>query len=93
VTSTSWSGRTAGSARWLLSLTMFLLVVAACESDGQLGEATATTLTIPAGTQQVWCAGQGPGVVFINGIGNQASSRQWRDAQEQVAGGPGGGRR
>lgn len=73
------------SVRRLLWLAITLVVVAACEPGGQPGGATATSLEIPGGTQQVWCVGQGPGVVLVNGIGDQASSRQWLDVQGQLS--------
>lgn len=85
-TAGSWGGgRTGWSARRLLSLTIVLVVVAACEPDGQLGAETAASLAIPAGIQQVWCGGQGPAVVFVNGIGDRASARQWLDVQGGLA--------
>lgn len=75
----------ARSVKWLLGLTIMIVVVAACEPGGQPDGTTTTSLQTPGRTQQVWCAGQGPGVVLINGIGDQASSRQWLDVQAQLA--------
>ncbi len=77
-------GRRRGSARWLLLLAT-LVVGAACQPDGQLDGEVFASLELPDGTQQVWCVGQGPGVVLVNGIGDQASSRQWLDLQDQLA--------
>jgi pimeloyl-ACP methyl ester carboxylesterase len=71
-------------ARWLLLFTT-VVVVAACEPAGQAGAATAAALETPGGTQQVWCLGRGPGVVLIDGIGDQVSSRQWLDVQGELA--------
>lgn len=62
-----------------------LVFAAACQPDGQLEGEDAASLEVPAGTQQVWCAGQGPGVVLVNGIGDQASSHQWLDVQGRLA--------
>lgn len=73
------------SARRLLWLTIAIVGVAACEPGGQPGGTTTTSLEAPGGTQQVWCAGQGRGVVLINGIGDQTSSRQWLDVQVQLS--------
>lgn len=70
--------------RRLILLTA-LVLAAACQSDGQIDGEVAASLTIPGGTQQTWCAGRGPGVVLINGIGDQASSRQWLGVQSELA--------
>ncbi|TFV48205.1 alpha/beta fold hydrolase [Blastococcus sp. TF02A_35] len=35
--------------------------------------------------QQVWCAGSGPAVVLVNGIGDGASARQWLDVHRELA--------
>lgn len=77
-------GQGRGSARRLLLLTT-LALAAACQPDGQLDGEVAASLELPVGTQQVWCVGQGPGVVLVNGLGDQASSRQWLDVQSQLA--------
>lgn len=73
------------ATRWLLLLTIALVVVAACMPGGQLDGEAAARLEIPAGSQHVWCVGQGTGVVLVNGIGNQASSSQWLKVQGQLA--------
>lgn len=77
-------GRRRGSARRLLLLTT-LVLAAACQPDGQLDGKAAASLELPLGTQQVWCVGKGPGIVLVNGLGDQASSRQWLDVQGQLA--------
>jgi len=70
--------------RWLLSLTT-LVLAASCQQDGQVDGEVAASLKVAGGTQEVWCAGQGPGIVLINGIGDQASSSQWLGVQGALA--------
>lgn len=35
--------------------------------------------------QRVWCAGAGPAVVLVNGIGDDASAAQWLDVHRELA--------
>ncbi|MCZ2828534.1 alpha/beta fold hydrolase [Modestobacter sp. VKM Ac-2986] len=60
-----------------------LLVVTGCSGGPEPvpGEETATV----AG-QRVWCAGEGPAVVLVHGIGEDASSAQWLDVERALAG-------
>jgi hypothetical protein len=38
----------------------------------------------PTGSQQVWCAGDGPAVVPVNGIGDDATSEQWIEVERAL---------
>jgi pimeloyl-ACP methyl ester carboxylesterase len=60
--------------------------LAACSSGPESvpGE-QATGLSVPAGTQQVWCAGTGQAVVLVSGIGDQATSAQWLEVERGLA--------
>ncbi len=53
------------ATRGLPLLTIALVVVTACTSGGQLDGEAAARLEISAGSQHVWCVGQGPGVVLV----------------------------
>ena len=59
-------------------------LLVACATPVPGGEA-GTALEVPVGSQQVWCAGQGPAVVLINGIGDNASSAQWLEVQARLS--------
>ena len=63
-----------------LALVLGALVLSAC-SGSVPGEETAQV----AG-QQVWCAGEGPAVVLVHGIGADASSAQWTEVERRLAG-------
>lgn len=45
----------------------------------------AVRLEVPTGSQQAWCAGDGPAVVLVNGIGADAGSAQWLDVERALA--------
>jgi pimeloyl-ACP methyl ester carboxylesterase len=40
---------------------------------------------VAAGVQKVWCAGTGPAVVLVSGIGDAATSAQWTQVERRVA--------
>ncbi|WP_175486343.1 alpha/beta fold hydrolase [Geodermatophilus poikilotrophus] len=40
----------------------------------------------PTGPQRVWCAGEGPAVVLVNGIGDDATSEQWIEVERPLTG-------
>jgi pimeloyl-ACP methyl ester carboxylesterase len=62
-------------------LLVALLVLTGCAGDPAPSEEAATV----AG-QRVWCVGEGPAVVLVHGIGDHASSTQWRDVVRGLAG-------
>ncbi len=66
-----------------LLLAACAFAVVGCGRTAVPGEETAT-LVVADGTQQVWCAGVGPAVVLVNGIGDEASSDQWLDVQRRL---------
>jgi len=71
----------------LIPLTLLCVAsLAACESVRVAvpGE-VAFEVDTSAGTQTAWCVGQGPGVVLINGIGDDATSAQWIEVQSALA--------
>lgn len=41
-------------------------------------------LDLPTGSQQAWCAGAGPTVVLISGIGHDANSAQWLEVHRRL---------
>ena len=45
----------------------------------------AASVAVPGGSQQVWCAGQGPAVVLVSGIGDDATSAQWLEVERRLA--------
>jgi len=45
----------------------------------------ATSISVPAGSQQAWCAGTGPPVVLVSGIGDEATSAQWVGVERTLA--------
>ena len=65
---------------------LFLLALAACAGGPESvpGEQV-TSISVPAGSQQVWCAGEGPAVVLVNGIGDSATSAQWLEVERELA--------
>jgi pimeloyl-ACP methyl ester carboxylesterase len=67
--------------RGVLVLAVLLLAGCAGGSATVAGEEPATV----AG-QRVWCAGEGPAVVLVHGIGDDASSTQWLDVERDLAG-------
>lgn len=42
-------------------------------------------MAVPGGSQQVWCAGEGPAVVLVNGIGDDATSTQWVEVERDLS--------
>lgn len=44
-----------------------------------------TSLSVPSGSQQAWCAGTGPAVILISGIGDDATSAQWLQVERALA--------
>jgi pimeloyl-ACP methyl ester carboxylesterase len=42
-------------------------------------------VTAAGESQAVWCAGRGPAVILVNGIGDEASSEQWSSVEGQLA--------
>ncbi len=54
-------------------------------SDPVPGE-EAAEVDVSTGSQQVWCAGDGPAVVLVNGIGDDATSAQWIEVQRTLTG-------
>jgi len=44
-----------------------------------------TSLSVRAGSQQAWCAGTGPAVVLMSGIGDDATSAQWLQVERALA--------
>ena len=69
----------------LLVVFALSLLHAACATDTSDLEERIAALEVPAGSQQVSCAGQGPAVVLINGIGDDASSAQWLEVQARLS--------
>ena len=59
--------------------------VACGSSSAPVPGELATTLSLPAGSQQTWCAGDGPAVVLISGIGDHADSTQWLEVERALA--------
>ncbi|GAA5650833.1 hypothetical protein Gobs01_02214 [Geodermatophilus obscurus DSM 43160] len=53
------------------------LVLTSCGAGGDTvpGE-VAAEVGAPPGSQQVWCTGDGPAVVLVNGIGDDTTSEQ-----------------
>lgn len=71
----------------MIPLTLLCITsLAACDSTSLAvpGEVAVDVVT-PAGTQTAWCVGQGPGVVLVNGIGDDATSAQWVKVQSALA--------
>ena len=66
----------------LLPAVLLAPVPAACGSGAVPGE---ETTTLPTGPQRVGCAGAGPAVVLVNGIGDDATSAQWTDVARELA--------
>jgi pimeloyl-ACP methyl ester carboxylesterase len=58
---------------------------------GLLGACSGVLAPVPGeevedvGSQPVWCAGEGPAVVLVNGIGDDATSAQWLDVERALA--------
>ncbi|WNV73839.1 alpha/beta fold hydrolase [Geodermatophilus sp. DSM 44513] len=73
--------------RWCAVLASCGLVLAACGggADPVPGE-VATEVRTPTGSQQVWCAGDGPAVLLLHGIGDDASSAQLVEVERALAG-------
>lgn len=72
-----------------LRLAVVALVGAAAAGCGQgprpvSGERSAS-ISVPAGSQRAWCAGTGPAVVLISGIGDDATSAQWVEVERALA--------
>jgi len=63
------------------------LVLTSCAggSDPVPGE-VAAEVGVATGPQQVWCAGDGPAVVLVNGIGDDATSAQWVEVERALGG-------
>ena len=62
------------------------LALAACgHSLGPVPGERAADLEVPAGSQRAWCAGSGPAVVLVSGIGDEASSAQWLEVERALA--------
>ena len=63
-------------------LVLVALLLAGCSGgpEAVAGEESATV----AG-QRVWCAGEGPAVVLVHGIGDDASSAQWLEVERDLA--------
>ena len=61
-----------------------ITVLVAC-SDTSEPEERVAALEVRVGSQQVWCAGQGPAVVLINGSGDNASAAQWLAVQARLS--------
>lgn len=61
------------------------LVLTSCGggSDPVPGE-QAAEVSVSTGSQQVWCAGDGPAVVLVNGIGHDATSAQWVEVERAL---------
>ena len=66
--------------RGVLVLAALLLAGCAGGPDAVAGEESVTV----AG-QRVWCAGEGPAVVLVHGIGEDASSAQWLEVERDLA--------
>jgi len=68
---------------WRVGLASVVLVACGTGPDPVPGE-QAASLSVPAGSQQAWCAGDGPAVVLISGIGDDASSAQWLEVERAL---------
>lgn len=64
------------------ALVLGLVVLTAC--SGGPGPVAGEESAEVAG-QRVWCAGEGPAVVLVNGIGDDATSAQWLDVERALA--------
>jgi pimeloyl-ACP methyl ester carboxylesterase len=71
----------------LAALASCSVVLTSCGAGGDAvpGE-VAAEVGAPTGSQQVWCAGDGPAVVLVNGIGDDATSEQWTEVQRALTG-------
>ncbi|TYP81106.1 alpha/beta fold hydrolase [Blastococcus xanthinilyticus] len=62
-----------------------LLAVAVVAGCGSAAEPVPGEQASTVAAQRVWCAGSGPAVVLVNGIGDDASAQQWREVQRELA--------
>ena len=62
-----------------------LALATGCGNSTPVPEEQAMRLSVPAGSQQVWCAGSGPAVVLVSGIGDEATSAQWLEVERALA--------
>ena len=71
--------------RWAVAGLMSATLAGCSSGTEPVPGEQATRLSVPAGSQQVWCAGAGPAVVLVNGVGDDATSAQWLEVERALA--------
>jgi hypothetical protein len=71
--------------RWAVAGLMCATLAGCSSGTAPVPGEQATSLSVPAGSQQLWCAGTGPAVVLVDGIGDDATSAQWLEVERALA--------